>query len=124
MVVVLMDAALDHADGYAKYRGKCKPMCEEAIAADPTLRLVRGHYFEPLWGTNEQHWWTVRPDGTIYDPTRLQFPSGGIPELYEEFDGMVECSECGKVKPEAEMTFESRYAFCSYECHGRFIGVY
>lgn len=113
----------EQLEGYFKYRGKCKQFCEEAIKADPTLTLVRGHYYEPLWGTNEQHWWTKRQDGTIFDPTREQFPSGGIPELYEEFDGNVACDECGTVKPEAEMRFDSRYAFCSDLCHGRFIGM-
>jgi hypothetical protein len=32
---------------YLKYRGKCKPMCEDAIQKDPTLTLVRGNYVDP-----------------------------------------------------------------------------
>ena len=39
-------------EGYTKFRGKCKQMSEEAVAADPTLRLVRGHYFCPFWARN------------------------------------------------------------------------
>lgn len=107
---------------YTKYRGKCKEFCEAAILADPTLTLVRGHYFCPLWNTQEQHWWTIRPDGSIFDPTKDQFPSRGH-GVYTPFSGMVECAECGKEVPEKEASFESRYAFCSYRCHGRFIGL-
>jgi hypothetical protein len=71
---------------YIKYRGKCKELAEQAVIDDPALRLVRGWYVDPLWG-KEQHWWTVRPDGTIYDPTKLQFPSKGTGE-YIEFEGV------------------------------------
>lgn len=107
--------------GYDLFRGKCKELSEAAAAADPTLRLVRGHYFCPIWNTNEPHWWTVRPDGTIFDPTARQFPSAGA-GIYEEFDGFFSCAECGKSVAEAEAHFESRYAFCGYECFGRFVG--
>ena len=33
-------------DDYQRYRGKCKEMSEALIAADPSLRLVRGHYYD------------------------------------------------------------------------------
>jgi hypothetical protein len=110
---------------YVKYRGKCKEFCEEAIRNDPTLRLVRGYYYCVPWGTDEAHWWTVRQDGTIYDPTKDQFPDKGA-GFYEEFDGFVTCSECGKrIKEEdAEIDGNGHYAFCSGLCHGRFVGVY
>lgn len=29
-------------DNYAKHRGRCREMREAAVAADPTLTLVRG----------------------------------------------------------------------------------
>lgn len=109
-------------DDYAKYRGKCKEMSEAEVAADPSLKLVRGHYYCPFWG-EQPHWWTVRPDGTINDPTKLQFPSKGNGE-YVEFDGNVSCSECGKEMKEEEAMSESNYCFCSGECYGRFVGVY
>lgn len=108
---------------YAKYRGKCKQMCEESVAEDPSLRIVRGHYWCPVWNTQEAHWWTVRPDGTIFDPTAIQFPSSGAGD-YTEFDGMCSCSECGKKVPEAEAETSGNYAFCSYTCHGRFVGAF
>ena len=109
-------------DDYARYRGKCKEMSEALVAANPTLTLVRGHYHCPFWG-EQAHWWTRKPDGTIVDPTKDQFPSKGIGQ-YVEFDGNVECSNCGKLMCEDEASYESRYAFCSYECHGKFVGVF
>ena len=33
------------SEGYRLYRGKCKEFCERACLKDPTLTLVRGHYF-------------------------------------------------------------------------------
>lgn len=107
---------------YEKYRGRCKEMSEALCAEDPTLTLVRGFYHCPIWGTKEQHWWCTREDGTIVDPTKLQFPSAGLGE-YEVFDGTVECAECGKAVNEEDALFESRYAFCSSRCFGRFVGV-
>jgi hypothetical protein len=73
---------------YIKYRGKCKEMAEQAVRDDPSLRIARGWYVDPFWG-KEQHWWTVRQDGSIYDPSKLQFPSKGNGE-YEEFDGFFQ----------------------------------
>jgi len=108
-------------DDYQKYRGKCKEMSEALIAQDPTLILVRGYYMCPLWGEQE-HWWTKAQDGTIIDPTKDQFLSKGCGE-YIEFDGTLQCSECGKTMKEEEADIDGRYAFCSYECHGRFVGV-
>ena len=107
---------------YMKFRGRCKELSEAAVVADPTLTLVRGHYFCPIWNTEEQHWWTVRPDGSIHDPSARQFPSAGA-GVYTPFDGMVECSNCGTEKPEGEMSYEGRYAFCCYACHGQFVGL-
>jgi len=108
-------------EDYMRYRGKCKEMSEAAVAADPTLRLVRGHYHCPWWG-KQPHWWTVRPDGTVYDPTARQFPSKGTGD-YVEFDGRVACSNCGKEGVEEDFSFESNYAFCSTACHMRFVGL-
>lgn len=115
-------SAEEKPDNYKRYRGKCKEMAEAAIAADPSLTLVRGHYYCPIWNSDEAHWWTVKPDGTILDPTALQFPSAGH-GTYTPFTGVVACSECGKEVKEEEASFESNYCFCSYRCHGRFIGV-
>jgi len=108
---------------YQKYRGKCKEMSEQAVAADPSLILVRGYYYCPYYGEQQQHWWTKHQDGTIFDPTKDQFPSKGLGQ-YVEFADKLSCSECGKEITEEEADIEGRYAFCSYECHGRFVGVF
>jgi hypothetical protein len=108
---------------YSRYRGKCKEMSEALVAENPVLRLVRGHYWEPMWNRDEPHWWCVNPDGEIIDPTRLQFPSGGIAEFYTEFDGTCECANCGKEFNEQDGRFDSNYAFCSSSCNMRFVGL-
>lgn len=108
---------------YTKFRGKCKEFCEKAVLEDPTLRIVRGYYICPFWGRQE-HWWTERPDSTVYDPTVLQFPSGSVPGLgeYEEFDGnSVCCSQCGKEGRIEDYEVDGNYCFCSGACHYRFV---
>lgn len=107
---------------YSKYRGKCKELCQAAVNADPSLTLVRGYYFCPLWNTEEQHWWTKKPDGTIFDPTAKQFPSKGH-GIYTEFDGNVKCAVCEKTIKENVALFHSKYAFCSIKCNMRFVGL-
>jgi hypothetical protein len=42
---------------YIEFRGRCKELSEKAVAADPSLTLVRGYYFCPIWCIEEQHWW-------------------------------------------------------------------
>lgn len=115
------------AADYAEFRGRCQELCAVAMAEDPTLILVRGHYFESRWPTKpmQAHWWCKKPDGTIVDPSARQFPSNGTGQ-YIEFDGRIECAECGKEgrEDDPEWSFESRYAFCCHRCHGRFVGVY
>lgn len=113
---------MNEESDYMKYRGKCKEMSEGLCTEDQTLTLVRGHYSCPVWGTEEPHWWCVKPDGTIVDPTSKQFPSNGFGE-YVEFDGRVCCSECGKEGEEKDFSYESNYAFCSTKCHMRFVGL-
>jgi hypothetical protein len=107
---------------YLKYRGKCKELSEAAVRVNPSLTLVRGHYLCPAWGM-QPHWWTIGPDGSIHDPTAAQFPSKGE-GTYISFDGMIQCSECGKDMKEEKASYESSYCFCSYECYGRFVGVF
>ena len=109
-------------DGYSLYRGRCRELSEAACAADPALVLIRGHYYCPIWGTDEPHWWTMHRDGTIYDPTREQFPSKGH-GIYTPFSGLVTCANCGKEMLEENADIEGNYAFCGYRCHGQFVGV-
>ena len=79
-------------DDYIKYRGKCKEYCEALIAKDPTLKIKRGYYYDPVW-EDQQHWWCVDSKGNIIDPTKDQFPSKGT-GIYTECDGTFNCSDC------------------------------
>ena len=108
-------------DNYRKYRGKCKQMSEEAVAKDPTLTLVRGHYI--CWSLGKQeHWWTTRKDGSIFDPTVGQFPEPHIGD-YIPFDGLTNCEQCGKRIHEDEMQMAGNYPVCSGRCHAKLIGL-
>lgn len=109
-------------DGYTQFRGKCKAASEALCATIPSLDLVRGHYFCPIWNSNEPHWWCTQPDGTIIDPTAAQFPSNGN-GIYTPFNGIVECAQCGKEMEEEDASFEGNYAFCSTYCKMRFVGL-
>jgi hypothetical protein len=109
-------------EGYRTFRGKCKEMCDALVEKDPTLKLVRGHYYEPLWGTAEQHWWCIDKDGKIIDPTVEQFPSRGM-GTYEPFDGWVNCATCGRELREEEAVMASRYPVCNDRCYARLVGV-
>ncbi len=113
-----------------KLRGRCKELAQAAADADPTLRIVRGHYMCPVWGA-QPHWWCVRPDGTIVDPSGAQFPSFDMagPNWYVEYDGAITCASCGKSGLETELhtgTWDiignGRYVVCSYTCHGHIVG--
>jgi len=60
------------------FTGKCFEYSNKAVQNDATLALVWGYYVCPVWDDEPQpHWWTVRPDGSICDPTAIQFPSNG-----------------------------------------------
>lgn len=106
---------------YRQFRGKCKELAEAAVLREPTLRIVRGHYYCHAYG-KQPHWWCETPDGTVVDPSVRQFPSNGH-GVYEPFDGVVECAECGKEMQESDARFERNYAFCSTRCNMRFVGL-
>ena len=106
---------------YEKYRGKCKELAETAVSQKPELILVRGFYHDAFWG-KQQHWWTQYPDGTVFDPSKDQFPTKGLGE-YEPFDGLCECFECGKKVKEADAKFESNHTFCSTRCLLKCVGL-
>lgn len=99
---------------YTKYRGKCRQMSEELVKQDKSLRLVRGYYLCPAWG-EQPHWWCVREDGTIVDPTRKQFPSKGG-GTYHEFDGRHACEYCGELVTEEDGHFNGHHIYCSGDC--------
>ena len=113
---------IEPENDYKKYRGKCKEYVDVLIAYDKTLTAVRGHYICPLWG-KQAHWWAIKPDGTIVDPTVKQFPTKGIGAEYIPFNGMCICEQCGKEVPEAEAIPMGNYACCSNICAMRLVGV-
>lgn len=114
---------MDSGHDYLKYAGTCKEASEAMVANDDSLRLVRGYYDCPSWGRRE-HWWTVKQDGTVVDPTVNQFPTCGIGAEYVEFDGYVECEQCGKsgIKEDDAM-YHGNFAFCSTVCIMRCVGL-
>ena len=116
-----MKAIIEDGTNYLKYRGKCKEMSEALCLQDPSLKLVRGHYWCPIWNTEEPHWWCEREDGTIVDPTKLQFPSSGCGE-YIHYDGTTTCEYCGKTSKEEDTYFVGHHTYCSYEHYGKHIG--
>ena len=106
---------------YEKYRGKCKEFSEVLIKKDPSLRLVREHYYCPIWGEQE-HWWCEDKTGKIIDPTKDQFPSKGSGE-YIEFGGICICAECSIAVKEEDAIFMSRYPVCSDRCARSLVGL-
>jgi hypothetical protein len=111
---------------YLKYRGKCKELCEDLVAKDPSLRLVKGWYYEAWWNKEEQHFWCEDKEGNIVDPSGRQFPSGGGNEFksfYREFIGVVNCEECGKEIDIDDAVMQGRYPCCSMMCAGKLVGL-
>jgi len=103
-------------------RGKCKELAEK-LAEEKGYRLVCGYYYEPHWSKKEQHWWCVDDQGNIHDPTKEQFPSKGIKEFYEEFNGFVECKNCGETIKEENAIMQGRFPVCSGQCALRLVGL-
>lgn len=109
-------------EGYKEFRGRCHEMALAAAKADPSLTVVRGHYWCPLWNAEEPHWWCVDDTGDIVDPTREQFPSAGM-GTYTPWDGYCSCEECGKDIVEDDAVQCGRYAVCSTACALRLVGL-
>ena len=79
-------------------RGDCAEATIAMSEAFPELRRVRGHYYCVLLG-ERPHWWLVAPDGSVVDPTSVQFPSNGIGQYVEWDESQPEptgkCPNCG-----------------------------
>lgn len=78
--------------------GQCAEITQLMITDFPELRRVRGHYYCSMWG-KRSHWWCVAPDGSVVDPTAIQFPSRGAGEYVPHEEGSPEptgkCPNCG-----------------------------
>ena len=86
-------------------RGRCGVETRAMCAAFPELRAAGGYYY----GATErpsQHWWCIAPDGTIVDPTAIQFVdptaiqfadrgAGCYEELAPEDHPRGKCMNCG-----------------------------
>jgi len=105
-------------------RGKCKEFAEKYVTDNPDFRVACGFYYDPLMNSDEEHYWCVNKEtGEIHDPTRKQFPSGGIPSFYREFNGFFSCEQCGKECHHESMIHSGRFHFCSVRCYGRCVGL-
>jgi hypothetical protein len=102
-------------------RGRCQALAEARCQADPSLRLVRGYYHDAAWG-RQPHWWCVRPDGTIEDPSAAQFPTQGHGD-YEPQGETVTCEQCGREVAERAAYWSGTHPACSGVCFGRLVGV-
>ena len=103
---------VQQALGSRSLRGTCYTSCRQLMEMHPELVLVRGHYLDPDWGSQE-HWWCQTPEGEIVDPTKEQFPSMGM-GVYKPWDESQDeptglCPDCGGYCYEGS-------DFCSEEC--------
>lgn len=99
--------------------GHCAEFVDLMAAVFPELRKTRGFYHCHKWG-RRTHWWLVAPDGSVVDPTVLQFPSAGLGKYEELADADLpigRCMECGElVMPRGYGSSQ----FCNEEHEKRF----
>ncbi len=113
----------EQMDNYKKYRGRCKEFVDAEIEKDPTLKAVRGWYDCPYDG-RQAHWWCVRLDGTIFDPTQKQFKGPFVPYLYIPYTGTMPCCYCGEEVEVSKAVADGNRGYCSQRCYGKDIGFY
>lgn len=102
-------------------RAQCHPFSTKLVAAFPHLKLERGFYVvKDRWGdeAETEHWWAVDEDGTIVDPSKMQFhDQGGRYSPYEarEFKALKgRCPNCGGDIYEGDD--DGHGGVCSEEC--------
>jgi len=95
-----------------------KNQCDKATTAMmkefPELTRVRGHVIDGFAHKHE-HWWLATQDGSIVDPTAIQFSGilGYQPLDESQPQPIGKCRECGDyVYPNPEGMTE----FCSNKC--------
>lgn len=77
--------------------GSCYAVTQHMQKDFPELKRVRGHYHDAFWGPRT-HWWLIAPDGSIVDPTKIQFPDqNGEYEPWTEGskEPTGKCPNCG-----------------------------
>jgi hypothetical protein len=57
--------------------GACGIYCDDMRKVFPELKLITGHYSDPLTNSMYEHFWLEAPDGSVVDPTAIQFPTRG-----------------------------------------------
>lgn len=97
---------------------KCESATLEMQQAFPELIRVRGNVIIPYSNRRPEHWWLKTPDGTIIDPTEIQFVL--IIEYLEcdesHPDPIGKCLQCGAyVYPGAPSSYT-----CSEYCSDKF----
>lgn len=110
-----------HSDMYRKFRGQCLPLSLAVVREHPDWRLVRGFVECPFNG-REQHWWTERPDGSIFDPSIRQYNAPGLLS-YEEYEGVLSCFGCGVDVNEKDAVSDGSHRYCTESCLRYTIGV-
>lgn len=98
--------------------GQCEYICKKMVAKFPELLLIKGYYWDSMWGRRE-HLWIGAPDGTILDPTAIQFPSKGSGHYEPLTDGdprpTGKCPHCGEYCYDNEAVHEDcSDAFLAY----------
>ena len=95
-----------------------KNQCEKATIAMmkefPELIRVRGHVIDGF-AYKHEHWWLIDKEGSIVDPTAIQFSGilGYLPLDESQPQPMGKCRECGDyVYPNPEGMTE----LCSKKC--------
>ena len=101
---------------YEKAYGNCEKVCKKMNKQFPELIPIKGHYYCMVWG-KRMHWWLETHDGTIIDPTAIQFPTKGY-GVYDPWDNTQpeptgKCPNCGEYCYEGEQVHR--------ECHSAFI---
>jgi hypothetical protein len=100
-------------------RGECGPATARMLLAFPELERICGFYRDPVLGHDYQHFWLEAPDGSVVDPTGIQFPAFTSGEgSYHRFESapLARCMHCG-----APIFDGSRDgAFCRSSCAKQF----
>ena len=102
--------------------GACREVTEKMLEAFPHLKRVKGLYHCVFIG-ERTHWWLVDTDGSVVDPTRMQFPSKGAC-TYEELSEeeikyrvpIGKCMECGSMIFQPRDGSYQDSTICSEEC--------